>query len=290
MQSIRADTDPNGDCQGVEKPLDPERAVGAEQTWLRIRLDDFEDTLDALLALAKEKRVDVLDVPVADVTQQLLTAIRSTEQPTLESGTDFVLMASSLIRRKSKALLPTPPIPEEEPESTVDGSSSMADGRLKYLHAAEILEQKQSIQDSVWELGSRDSELCSADEPEELEVTLFDLVRTFGDVLERLRSQPTVQVDRETVSVASRIQYLREMLERATGPVPIRRILLEQGSPRALVATFLALLEMVRAQAVEFRQEKLFGEISVRRRERFEAAFRDGLLGDGSEAGMEYSN
>ena len=289
MQSNPKDPVANQEAPALGGEIEPGRPAASESRAIRIRIEGFEGTLEALVDLVKRQQVAVLDIPVSKVTDQFLTSIRDAELSELESGAEFVMMAATLIHLKAKALLPKPPRIEEVAEDVVDDRTSQSVERLKFLRAAEILEQKREIEDAVWTAGAPSSDIPSDEEPKEMEVSLFDLVKTFGDVLQRLRSQPTVRIDNETVSVASRVRYLLDILVRAPGPIPIRGILLEQRSTRALVATFLALLEMVRAQAVILSQEELFGEIMIRKHERFKGAFRDGSLGTESGLDLEYS-
>jgi segregation and condensation protein A len=242
-----------------------------------VDIRQHEGPLEALLDLVKKQRLDILDIPIAKVTEQYLESIRRAEALDFEIGAEFLLMAATLIHIKSKALLPTPPsIEEDAGEDPRRDLVQQLLERERFLKAAQVLQEKRLMEDSVWTVGARESHSAVDEDSEQLEVTLFELVRTFGDVLERLRNQPTVEMDRETVSVASRIRYLRNLLEGSEGPVPIRRILLNQQTARALVATFLALLEMVRAQAVELHQRETFGEIVIRKHVLFERTFQTG--------------
>ena len=109
-----------------------------------------------------------------------------------------------------------------------------------------------------------------------LAVNIFDLVKTFEDVLERFKSRPTYDIDEEEVSVASRIEFLRNMLVSVDRPVELLEVFERQGSARALVATFLAVLEMVRMQAVLLRQSEMFGSIVVRKHKMFDVVFSEG--------------
>src|SRR5205823_10123808 len=100
---------------------------------------------------------------------------------------------------------------------------------------------------------------------------VIDLVRTFQQVLERVRTRPIIQVDEETVSVSQMIVYLRRRLSLEDGPIRLKQMLATVQSRQALVCLFLALLELVRLQAIQLRQDKLFGEILLRKHVGFEA-------------------
>ena len=109
-------------------------------------------------------------------------------------------------------------------------------------------------------------------------ITLFDLVKSFGDLLERAKNRPIYEVEPDDVTVAEMIRYLREQFIEAgpDQPVFILRIFERQRTRRAMVALFLAVLEMVRMQAVVVTQKDLFGEIALQRHSNFEAVFASG--------------
>ena len=99
---------------------------------------------------------------------------------------------------------------------------------------------------------------------------MIDLVKTFQQILERVRTRPMINVDEETVTVGQMIDYLRRRLALESAPIRLKQLLMRVPSKQALVCMFLALLEMVRLQAVQVRQDKLFGEIAVRKHTHFD--------------------
>src|SRR5437588_791521 len=110
---------------------------------------------------------------------------------------------------------------------------------------------------------------------------VIDLVKTFQKVLDRARTRPIIQVDEEAVTVGQMIDYLRRRLALEERPVRLMQLLRHVNSRNALVCMFLALLELVRLQAIQVRQDRLFGEIVVRKHTHFDevmnqqAAVRD---------------
>ena len=99
---------------------------------------------------------------------------------------------------------------------------------------------------------------------------VVDLVRTFQQILDRLRDRPILQVNEDAVTVGQMIDYLRRRLSLEERPIRLKQLLMKVQSRQALVCMFLALLELVRLQAIQVRQEKLFGEIAVRKHTHFE--------------------
>lgn len=244
-----------------------------------IRLDQYEGPLDALLDLVKKQRIDILDLPVARITEQYLASIRAAEELDIEVGAEFILMAATLVQIKAKMLLPSPPSVDDEPSK--DLREELVRNLLereRFVLAAEMLREKRVIEESVWTAGGRETGVGDEDESPEIDATLYDLVTTFGEMLDRLRNEPVVELEQEEVSVASRIHFLKQVLLAEDEPVSVRKILWQQRSQRALVATFLALLELVKAGAVALRQDEIFGEIVMRKHSRFDEAFEDDSL------------
>lgn len=289
MPSEQADPALESAIQSHELEPDHEYGSPPESDSFQVRLEQYEGPLDALLELIKKQRIDILDIPIAKITEQYLQAIRRAESLNFEVSAEFVLMAATLIHIKSKMLLPVPPKPEgeERPDPREDLVKRLLE-REKFLQAAQMLKEKRVIEENVWAASAPDVPDDPA-EPTELQVSLFDLVQTFGDVLERLQNQPVVEMEQEPVSVANRIRYMKNLLLSEDGPIFVRQIFLRQRTPRAIVATFLAVLEMVKAQAIELRQDELFGEIVIQKHAMFDEAFRDGELLPASDTELEYS-
>ena len=120
-----------------------------------------------------------------------------------------------------------------------------------------------------------------------LTVGVFDLVKTFEAVLERFKNRPTYEIEEEQVSVASRIQFLRNVLLSEDRPISLTEVFERQSSVQGLIATFLALLEMVRMQAILLRQGEAFGSIVLRKHKMFDTVFSDD--GPWTAADAEYS-
>ena len=286
-------TQPAPDEQGTapeDEALQPRLVAEApSQETFVVNLEQYEGPLDALLELIRAQRLDILDIPVAKLTEQYLESLRRAESLNVELNAEFVLMAATLVHIKSKMLLPTPPkVDEDAPEDPREDLVKLLLERDKFVQAAQMLGEKRVIEENVWTTVATDA-LAEDDGETELQVSLFDLVQTFGEVLERLESQPVVEMPEESVSVASRILFLKNLLQSDDQPVRLRDVLLRQRVPRAVIATFLALLEMVKAQAIEVRQNRLFGEVVIQKHANFDQAFRSGELLSASDSELEYS-
>jgi segregation and condensation protein A len=247
---------------------------------LNFHLEQYEGPLDLLLDLIRKQQIDIKDIPIATITSQYFEYMEKAREMDIDLGSDFVYMAATLIHIKSKMLLPRDPALAAEGEGPEDPRQELVDRLLeheRYKNAAEMLQQKRMIEENVWS-NPQIKAFASEDEDPGLDINLFDLVKAFGELLERAKNRPVYQVENTDVSVSDMIRYLRErFLEiRAEEPVFILRVFEQQGSRRAMVAVFLAVLEMIRMQAVVVTQKDIFGEIALVRHSRFDAVFASG--------------
>jgi segregation and condensation protein A len=144
-----------------------------------------------------------------------------------------------------------------------------------------MLQQKQQIEDAVLSNPAIRHFMDAEGTEPEMAVDIIDLVKTFQQILDRARSRPILEVDEETVTVGQMIQYLHRRLSLEDRPIRLKQMLRTMPSRPALVCMFLALLELVRLQAIQVRQDHVFGEVLVRKHSHFEevmveqAAVRD---------------
>ncbi|HVV44672.1 MAG TPA: segregation/condensation protein A, partial [Bryobacteraceae bacterium] len=143
----------------------------------------------------------------------------------------------------------------------------------RFKDAAEMLQQKRIIEENVWS-NPQIKQFVSEDDAPGLAVGLFDLIKAFGEVLERVKSRPVYEIRDEEISVGDMIRHVRSLLDvsKKDKPVFILRVMEQQRSRRAMICLFLAVLEMVKSQAVQILQADLFGEIALAKGERFEEA------------------
>jgi segregation and condensation protein A len=238
--------------------------------------DVYEGPLDLLLDLIRKQDIDIYDIPIARITAQYLTYVEKIRELDVNVAAEFIYMAAVLIHIKSKMLLPRNPAgPAEEQGDPRDELVNRLLEHEKYKSAAQMLLQKQQIEDAVLSNPSLKEFMDAEGTEPEIAADVIDLVKTFQQVLDRLRSRPVIDVDEETVTVGQMIDYLRRRLSFEDRPIRLKQILMRVSSRQALVCTFLALLEMVRLQAIQVRQERLFGEIAIRKHTGFEAMMKE---------------
>jgi segregation and condensation protein A len=246
-------------------------------TPLNFHLEQYEGPLDLLLDLIRKQQIDIKDIPIATITQQYLSYMDKAREMDIDLGAEFVYMAATLIHIKSKMLLPRDPALAPEGEAGDDPRQELVDRLLeheRFKNAAEMLQQKRLIEENVWSNPQIKSFVSEDDDPG-LTASLFDLVKAFGEILERVKQRPTYEVESADVTVSDMIRYLRDEFKQAgpDKPVFIMRVFELQRTRRAMIALFLAVLEMVRMQAVVVAQKDLFGEIALQRHQNFDAVF-----------------
>ena len=231
---------------------------------LKISIPLYEGPLDLLLDLIRRQKLDIYDIPIAKVTEQYLSYLHMMEDMNVDVASEFLVIAAQLIYIKSRMLLP--PDPDATPEEQEDPRTELVRRLLEYekfRNAAQMLYQREMIENASWS-NPGDIEMDGAELEPELNVTLYDLLLAFRDVVKRAEQRPLMQVSRDEFSVEQMMAYLFEKVVSAPGAVALSDVLPEITSRRALITAFLALLELTRLRAIYLRQEKAFGEITAR--------------------------
>jgi segregation and condensation protein A len=237
----------------------------------------YDGPLDLLLDLVRKQDIDIYDIPIAKITAQYLTYVENLKQLDVDIAAEFIYMASLLIHVKSKMLLPRDPdAPAGEQEDPREELVQRLLEHEKFKNAAQMLLQKQQIEDAVVSNPAlREFKDAEGTEPE-LAADVVDLVRTFQQILERAKSRPVLAVDEESVTVGQMIEYFRRRLLMEDRPIRLKRLLQHITSRHALISSFLALLELVRLQAILLRQERVFGEVLIKKHPMFDAVMGEG--------------
>ncbi len=245
-------------------------------TPYKIHLPIYEGPLDLLLDLIRKQEIDIHTIPIAQVTQQYLDYLHQLEQLDIDVSSDFIYMAATLIYIKSRMLLP--PDPLAGPEEQMDPRAELVHRLLeheKFKNAAQLLYEKQQIEAHVW--SKPDRSLYEGEETEgEMVVSLVDLVKVFQQVLDRRREIVQLEVAHDTFTVAQMMNQLRQKLLESEEPVSLIGFFESCASRHAMIIAFLAVLEMVRLQAVLVVQSELFGDVRLRKHKMFDMVFEGG--------------
>jgi segregation and condensation protein A len=241
----------------MASPLPPTGTL--PETW-RVRLPIFEGPLDLLLHLIKVNEVEISDIPVAIICDQFHQYLELMEVLNLDVAGDYIYMASYLIHLKSRLLLPNPRTLEGQ-EVTEDPRQDLVERLLEYRRlkeAAQTLAEVDSQRRGMWPRSSDEIRQIAKEDTPELdlsEVSLFDLLRTFKQVLDRFdRDNP------EPIRLAGEVFTLRQQIERLLGvllagrPYDLVDDLRCLSCRREAIAAFLGVLEMARLHLVRLHQ------------------------------------
>jgi segregation and condensation protein A len=247
---------------------------------LNFHLEQYDGPLDLLLDLIRKQEINISDIPIASITQQYLDYMQRALAMDIELSAEFIYMAATLIHIKSRMLLPRDP-ELDKMAGEVDPRQELVDRLLeheRFKNAAEMLQQKRIVEEAAWSNPQMGQFLSASAEPE-LAVTIFDLVTTLQVVLERAKNRPIFEVGREEVSVPEMIRYLESVFRdlRAGESIPAAELFDRQGSRRAMICLFLAVLELVRRQALVLTQKDAFGDIGLKRHRAFEEVLGQSL-------------
>ena len=248
---------------------------------LNFHLEHYEGPLDLLLDLIRKQQIDIYNIPIAQITGQYLEYMHKALEMDIELSAEFVYMAATLIQIKSQNAAAARSRARKDgagrgPAHGTGGTSSWSTSGSR--RAAEMLQQKRVVEEAVW--SNPQIELFRAEEGMEpgLSVTLFDLVKTFQGVLERAKERPVYEISGEEVSVPDMIRYVGKIFEgqRRGEIVSARELFERQKSRRAMICLFLALLELVKVQAIGLAQSEAFSEIGLKRLPGYDAVFSQG--------------
>ena len=237
----------------------------------------YDGPLDLLLDLIRKQDIDIYDIPIAKITAQFLAYVNQLKASDVDVAGEFIYTASLLIHIKSKMLLPRAPAGPEE--GADDPRRELVERLLeheRFKNAAQMLQQKQMLEAASWtNPGLREFREDASAEPE-IAADTVDLVRVFRDILDRARNRPILNVEEDSVTVGQMIQFLARRLTLEDKPVALHKLLSHTRSERALIAIFLALLELVRLQAILLRQDREFSEIFIKKQPGFEEVLNQG--------------
>jgi len=230
----------------------------------RIHLDIFEGPLDLLLYLIRKNEYDIFDIPIRAITEQYLEYIEVLKSLDLEIAGDFLVMAATLMKIKSRMLLPRPETGEDDEEE--DPRAALIKQLLeyqRYKEAAERLQEGPVLGRDVFARKFESPELARVENEESyLEVDMYDLIEALRSVLKGLPEEKAYTIRFEPYSVRERISQLVDILK---GVQSITFEELFSGTTQRIevVTTFLAMLEMVRLQLLKIYQAQAHGNIRI---------------------------
>jgi segregation and condensation protein A len=229
---------------------------------LEVFLDAFEGPLDLLLYLIKRQNLDILDIPIAAITEQYMEYVELMKDLRLELAAEYLVMAAMLAEIKSRMLLPRPTEHEDE-----------ADPRAELVRRLQEYERFKKAALDLDELPRLDRDVF----PTQAEVPpghvrrlppaveLREVLLTLRDVLARADLYTSHRIEKESLSLRERMAMVLERV-RGDGFVPFAHLFELREGRAGVVVTFLALLELIKGASIELVQAEPFAPIHVRMR------------------------
>lgn len=228
---------------------------------LQVFLEAFEGPLDLLLYLIRRQNIDILDIPIAEITRQYVEYIELMKEMQLELAGEYLLMAAMLAEIKSRMLLP-------RPETTEDDEKDPRAELVRRLQEYERFKKAAEDIDSLPRL-ERDIFPASADAPERTvttqlpDVTLKELLLAFHDVLKRAEMFSNLHLQREPLSVRQRMSEILSRV-RANAFSSFADLFDAEEGRMGVAVTFIAILELLREATIEVVQAEAYAPLHVR--------------------------
>ena len=232
----------------------------------KVKLNFFQGPLDLLLFLIKRDKIDIYDIPIANVTKQYLEYMELMKLLDLEIAGEFLVMAATLIHIKSKMLLP--PEETEEPElEEQDPREELVKRLLEYKKYKEAAGKLQEMHDRHKGVFFREGEgekgmVMSDDGSQYFEASLFDLITAFRKVLSEIPKETFHKVVRNTFTVSDKIHSIYHMLAKSSRLV-FSSLFKDSLNKDEVIATFLAVLELMKMREILVVQKDYFSDIEI---------------------------
>ena len=226
-----------------------------------VRVRGFEGPLDLLLFLIKDQKLNILDLPIAEITQQYMEYLRLMEELNLDIAAEYIAMAAHLIQIKSKMMLP--PLPGEE---DLDPRKKLVQKLLEYQQVREATGHLQSLKnhwDATPMIPQANLQEFAHVEEEPIKATLFDILASYRDALSRLVPPPAAEIQTQPKTVEERIGEVLDMLQDGSWKT-LMGLFFDVATREEIVLTFVAILELARTNKVSIVQSEPFGEIRVK--------------------------
>jgi segregation and condensation protein A len=228
---------------------------------MEVFLEAFEGPLDLLLYLIKKQNLDILDIPIAEVTRQYMGYVELMKEVSLELAAEYLVMAALLAEIKSRMLLPRPEnMPEEE------------DPRAELIRRLQEYERFKAIAEELDKLPRQGRDTFPAGagttemvfEKPQANLEIKELLLALADVLKRVEYTTSHQIKLEPMSVRERMTQILDVLQ-TQDFVAFSALFKAEDGRKGVVLTFLAMLELLSKGMIEFVQAAPFGPIHMKR-------------------------
>jgi segregation and condensation protein A len=228
---------------------------------LEVFLEAFEGPLDLLLYLIRQQNIDILDIPIAEITRQYTQYIELMKELNLELAGEYLLMAAMLAEIKSRMLLPRPEAADEEEADPRAELVRRLQEYERFKRAAEDIDRLPRLERDAWQTNAEITERPVLTRLPQ--VALQEMLLAFGEVLRRADMYAHLHMQREPLSVRERMSKVLEALG-GGGFCEFRDLFDPREGRMGVTVTFLALLELLREALIELVQAEPYSPIHVR--------------------------
>ncbi len=232
----------------------------------KCKLKIFEGPLDLLLHLLKEQKMDICDIPIAEITKQYMQYLELMQEMNLELVGEYLVMAAELTRIKSKTLLPSPETDEEDDFGGGEDPRSELMRRLReyqrYRDAAFELRMKEHDRQQVFSRGGEIEIEEDSENSELMDATVFDLFTAYQKILDAKSFEKDYEIEITEMSVTDRMQYILDILN-STDSVTFESFFTVLNNKQEIIVTFLGILELMRLKLMRVQQSQHFETIRI---------------------------
>ncbi|MCL5104718.1 MAG: segregation/condensation protein A [Armatimonadetes bacterium] len=240
--------------------------VRTEDSPYKVTLEIFQGPLDLLLHLIRENEIDIYDIPIAKVTEQYLAYLSLMESLDLEVAGEWLVMAATLVEIKSRMLLPEEPGDEADEEERLDPRLELVERLIEYEKfkgAAEIFREREEMRSKVFSRGTLELDFDLKPTVVLDNITASDLLSLLQNILSDVGKEPVTSIQRRKITVRMRMREIWRKVSQASGQLSFEELFDDVYTKVEVVITFLALLELLKAQSVKVKQTKAFATIKI---------------------------
>jgi segregation and condensation protein A len=227
---------------------------------MEVFLEAFSGPLDLLLYLIKKNNLDILDIPIAEITRQYISYIDLMKDLQLELAAEYLVMAATLAEIKSRMLLPRAVTDEEEDDPRAELVRRLQEYE-RFKNAAENIDIMPRVERDIF-IARSDIPDLKIDRPQP-EVDLHDIIMAFKDVMKRLNLQASHHIQREPLSIRERMTTILSSLK-TNNFIEFPALFTKEEGRQGVVVTFIAVLELIRESLIKIVQNEPFAPLHIK--------------------------
>ena len=230
----------------------------------KVEIDQFHGPLDLLLYFIRRDEIDINDIPIAKITAEYLQIVEDMKSMNLSVAGEFILMAATLMRIKSKMLLPRPDL--DDLGEPIDPRTELVQQLIEYKKYKDIADNLSEKWEALSYQHERSLTQSIDDIEEEInylkEISVFELAKHFKEVMDRAPEINPYEVDLNTLDLSDKMQFILSSFD-GRGILSFEHLLKSCKSKLEVVITFIALLDLVQQFKIAVFQSSLFEDIEI---------------------------